>query len=109
MPVNYVDGSAEEEYYHSEKFKTLVRSEKEHLLKTSTILDMRDKALAYAMRNNFYMFLRINGISEHLIWASAYINGIEDPFADYTNLREIFIVNEQELNNSISRSNTVSG
>lgn len=109
MAVNYLEGSSEEEYFYSERFKVLVRSEKEHLLKTSTVMPFTDKAQAWAMKHNIYMFLRNNNVPEHLLWATAYINGIENPFSNFTHLKQIFMINEQTLNNSISRSNTVRG
>lgn len=98
-----------DEYYYSEEFKTLVRSEREYLLKTSTEMALTDRARVQAFRFDFYRLLRHYKVPQHLWWATAFINGIEDPFSDIRHLMSIKMIEESVLDAAISRSNTTYG
>lgn len=97
------------DFYYTEEFKTLVRSQKEMLVRTAGDKILLDRSIVRIYRFDFYRLLRSQGIPPHLHWVNAYINGIEDPFADISALREIRTVSESELENIIARSNTQRG
>lgn len=107
MPLANNDFSNGKEVYFTEAFKTMVRSERELLLKSATDLPIRDPSELQAYRYDFYRLLRAYGFSHYLHWTIAYLNGIEDPFADIGELTSIRVVNEQTLANVIVRSNTL--
>ncbi|ASU03873.1 hypothetical protein JOAD_42 [Erwinia phage vB_EamM_Joad] len=94
-------------FYYTEEFKTLVRSEKELLLKSAGTKSIINRYSVQMYRFDFYRLLRSEGIPPHLYWATAFINGIEDPFMDISGLKEIRTLNESELESVIARKNTV--
>lgn len=109
MPIpNNVMGSDKDVFY-TDRFKTLVRSERELLRKTANSQPILELNKLYAYRNDFYRLLRNYNIQPYLYWATAFINGIEDPSQDITHLTSFLTINEESLASAISRSNTVRG
>lgn len=104
MPLNL---EISKDIYYSESFKTIVRSCKEILIANATEIALTDKAFMYAHRNNFYVFLRGLGIDEPLIWPTAFINDITNPFDDFTHKTTLLLCNQQDLDNLTLQLNTV--
>ncbi|EBV8434239.1 hypothetical protein AVA65_08315 [Salmonella enterica subsp. enterica serovar Minnesota] len=95
------------QFYYTEEFKTLVRSQKELLLRTAGNKSIVNRYEVQMYQFDFYRLLRSQGIPPHLYWATAFINGIEDPFQDIAGLKEIRTINESELEGIITRKNTI--
>lgn len=98
--------SGGKDYYYTETFKTMVRSERELLLRVTREVPIRSLSELQAYRNDFYRLLRAYNVSEHLHWVTAYLNGIEDPFADCGNMKSIHLIDDSILSERIARSNT---
>jgi hypothetical protein len=109
MPIPNNEINSDKDVFFTESFKTLVRSEKELLKRSAHSKPIVEKNVLYAYRNDIYRLLRSFEIPSYMWWATAYINGFEDPTSDITNLSEIFIIDESVLAGAISRSNTVQG
>lgn len=109
MPIPNNDINADKDVFFTERFKTLVRSEKELLKRTAHQKPIIEKNVLYAYRNDIYRLLRHFEIPSYMWWATAYINGIEDPTQDITHLEYILMMDESIIASAISRSNTVQG
>jgi hypothetical protein len=107
MPIPNNESDNGKDIYYTEAFKTLVRSEKEILLRGSQLMPIVDRAMLYAFRNDFYRVMRVMNIPAHLRWATAFINDISDPNQDVSEMHSFQMINESDLNKAISRSNTV--
>ena len=105
IPNNESDNG--KDFYYTDAFKILVRSEKEILLRGSQMIPIVDRAMLYAFRTDFYRVMRVMNIPAHLRWATAYINDISDPNQDVSDMQSFQMINESDLNKAISRSNTV--
>lgn len=109
MPIPNNEINSDKDVFFTERFKTLVRSEKELLKRTAHSKPIIEKNVLYAYRNDIYRFLRHFNVESYMYWATAYINGIEDPTQDITHLTSIYLLDESTLSSAISRSNTVQG
>lgn len=109
MPIPNNDISSDKDVFFTARFKTLVRSEKEQLRRSANTQAVLEQNALYAYRNDFYRLLRSFGIPSHLWWATAYINGIEDPTQDISGMTFFYTLDETTLAGAISRSNTVQG
>ena len=107
MPLSSNDFSSGKEVFYTEAFKTMVRSERESLLKETTEFPVIPKNELYAYRYDIYRLLRSLGVPSYLWWITAYLNGVENPFADISKIQSLRKVNEESLSNRIARSNTV--
>lgn len=106
MPLPNNDFGNGKEVYFTESFKTMVRSEKEFILREASSVPILTPGAQYAYRFDIYRLLRSMQIPSYLWWVTAYINGIEDPFMDVSKLKQILKVNESSLEDRIVRSNT---
>jgi len=106
MPINTYDTT--KEVYYTERYKTLVRSEKEFLLKNCVQFPLENRAEVFAFRRDIYRLLRTINVEPHLYWTVAYLNGIENPDQDISHLREILVIQENVLEKIIVRSNSAS-
>lgn len=106
MPIESTGNSAEQDYFYTNQFKTLVRSRKEFLLRTAEECPLNDIHLVEMFKHDFYALLRHLNVPKTLWWANAYINDITDPFASISGLEKIYLINSSELNNCITRNNT---
>ena len=97
------------DFYYTEEFKVLVRSQKEILLRSSGSVPLVNRSEVQMYRYDFYRLLRSLGIPDHLHWATAFINGIEDPFKDNAGLIEVLSISTSQLENIITRKNTERG
>lgn len=109
MPIPNNEIGSDKDVFFTDSFKTLVRSEKELLKRTAHTKPIIEKNVLYAYRNDIYRLLRYLSVPSYLYWATAYINGIEDPTQDITHLSSIYLLDESTLSGAISRSNTVQG
>jgi len=109
MPIPNSESDNGKDIYYTEGFKTLVRSQKEILLRGSQLMPIVDRAMLYAFRTDFYRVLRVMKIPAHLRWATAYINDVLDPNQDVSDMQSFQMINESDLNKAISRSDTVKG
>lgn len=109
MPIANNEINSDKDVFFTERFKTLVRSEKELLRRTAHSKPIVEKNVLYAYRNDIYRLLRHFNIPSYMWWATAYINGIENPTQDITSLEGILLLDESVLSGAISRSNTVQG
>jgi len=107
MPI--VNYDASKEVYYTERFKALVRSQKEFLLRYATTITLTNRNRVYAFKNDFYRLLRDNKVPQHLWWTVAFLNGIEDPNQDITGLHIIYNVDQSVLDKCLVRSNTKAG
>ncbi|UYE93450.1 hypothetical protein [Shewanella phage FishSpeaker] len=106
MPIESSGISADDQYFYSSRFKTLVRSKKEFLLSTAAEQPLTTLNVIEMFRYDFYALLRHLKIDKRYWWANAYINDIVNPFASISGLQKIYLINENELNSCITRSNT---
>lgn len=106
MPLANNDFSNGKEVYFTEAFKTMVRSERELLLRQTTEQPIKSPSDLHAYRYDIYRLLRTYKVPSYLWWVTAYLNGIEDPFADISGLSSIRMISEQALSDRIVRSNT---
>lgn len=109
MPINAGAFNQDKDFYYTEEYKVLVRSQKELLLQRSLSVVVDNPNILYAFRNDFYRYLRVRGIEEHLFWTIAYLNGIENPHEDVAHLKSFQTVDESDINRLIARTNTVRG
>lgn len=93
--------------YYTERYKVLIRSNKELLIETATTVPLLDRVNVYAFRYDIYRLLRSLNVEQHMFWTNAFINDIINPNQDISNLKEIKIANEQVISKMIARSNTV--
>lgn len=106
MPIPNNDFGKDKEVFFTEGFKTMVRSERELLLRLTTEIPIRSQSELQAYRYDFYRLLRVYNIDSHLHWVTAYLNGIENPSMDVSGLSSIKIISESVLADRIARSNT---
>lgn len=106
MPIERSGNSPDQQYFHSKRFKTLVRSRKEFLVETATEYPLNEGHVREMFKHDFYALLRYLKIDRNYWWATAYINDIVNPFASITGLQKIYCINQLELNSCITRSNT---
>lgn len=91
------------EYFYTEDFRTIVRSCKEILVGRASPVPITDRGRLFAYRHNFHKFLREYGgdtlarISEDMIWVISYINDIEDPTQDFSNMQFVLMVTREDL------------
>lgn len=106
MPISNGNSSTEKAVFYTEAYKTLVRSQREFLLRNATIVPLDEGNVRYAFRYDFYRLLRSKGIQPHLYWTIAFLNGITDPNQDISGMKTFMNIREDILNKSIARSNT---
>lgn len=109
MPIPNNEISSDKDVFFTDRFKTLVRSEKELLKRTAHTQSIVEQNVLHAYRNDFYRLLRNYKVPSYLWWATAYINGIEDPSQDVTGMTSFYTLDESTLSAAVSRSNTVQG
>jgi len=111
MPVSIPGGN---EYYYSDEYKTIIRSCKDVLLQSASHTPFLDNSIRFAYRYNFHKFLRNirtgrtdePAIPEELIWTISFINGIEDPMADFSHLTGIYTVTKDTVDFLIQTTRT---
>lgn len=109
MPIPNNEISPNKDVFFTERFRVLIRSEKELLLRQAASTAILEPNQVQAYRNDFYRLLRAHNIESHLWWATAYINGIENPSQDISGMTSFFTLNETAVASAIARSNTVRG
>jgi len=107
MPIPNSESDNGKDVFYTDAFKTLVRSEKEILLRSSQQIPIIDRAMLYAFRADFYRVLRVMNVPAHLRWATAFINDVIDPNQDVSDMQSFQMISESDLNKAIARSNTV--
>jgi len=106
MPISIKGAGTDKDVFYTERYKTMVRSERELLLRKTTDFPIVSRSELYAYRHDFYRLLRVLNVLPHLHWTIAYLNGIEDPSMDCSHLSSIRMIDEDVLAQSITRSNT---
>lgn len=109
MPIPNNDVSSSKDVFFTERFKVLIRSEKELLIRQASSTAILETNQVQAYRNDFYRLMRAHNIEPHLWWATAYINGIENPSQDISGMVSFLTLNESTIASAIARSNTVRG
>lgn len=109
MPIGSLSSSASKTIFFTPRYKTLVRSLKDILVKQAQSFPIPNPNDRYAYRYDFYRLLRELGVPGHMLWTISYINGVEDPFADNSDKVEILNISESLVLAAISRSNTRQG
>lgn len=109
MPIGSLNVNATKDIFYTTRYKTMVRSLKEVLLKQSQALPIPNPNDRYAYRYDFYRLLRELGVPSHMRWTVAFLNDITDPFADNSKKIEIHSIEESLVLSAISRSNTRRG
>uniref|UniRef100_A0AAU8L0X3 Uncharacterized protein n=1 Tax=Pantoea phage Survivor TaxID=3232176 RepID=A0AAU8L0X3_9CAUD len=110
MPIMIPEGNP---YYYTDEFKTIIRSCKEILLEGASYAPFVERNIVFAYRFNFHKFLRElrnkedgQSVPEDMIWVVSFINGIEDPTADWSYLQGIYIPTRTQVD-SLVRINRV--
>lgn len=109
MPIGSLNVNATKDIFYTDRYKTMVRSLKEVLLKQAQALPIPNPNDRYAYRYDFYRLLRELGVESHMHWTVAFLNDITDPFADNSKKVEILNIPETTVLSAISRSNTRRG
>lgn len=109
MPIGSLNPSPNTDIFYTPRYKTLVRSLKEILVEQAQALPIPNPNDRFAYRNNFYKLLRELGVSSHMYWTIAYINGVEDIFKDNSSIIQVLNISESVVLAAISRSNTRQG
>lgn len=109
MPIAEEGYSGDKAIFFTQEYKTLVRSEKEILLRSATTLPIMNRNELYAYRTDVYRLLRSLGVQPHMYWTVAFLNGIENPDQDVSHLTFIYTLDDRILEKALSRSNTVQG
>ncbi|MNG46912.1 hypothetical protein D3C79_47760 [compost metagenome] len=109
MPIGGLNVNATKDIFYTDRYKIMVRSLKEVLLKQAQALPIPNPNDRYAYRYDFYRLLRELGVESHLHWTVAFLNDVTDPFADNSKKIEILNINESVILSAISRSNTRRG
>lgn len=109
MPIGSLNVNATKDIFYTDRYKTMVRSLKEVLLKQAQALPIPNPNDRYAYRYDFYRLLRELGIESHMQWTIAFLNDVTDPFADNSKKVEILNIPETTVLAAISRSNTRRG
>lgn len=109
MPISESGYGADKAVFYTQAYKTLVRSQKEILLRGATVIPIINRHELYAYRNDMYRLLRSLNIDPHLYWTVAFLNGIENPDQDITGLTSVYTISEQQLEKALARSNTTPG
>lgn len=109
MPISDNSIGSEKSVFFTDKFKVLVRSQKELLVRQAQVVPLIEPQVVNAFKNDFYRLIRFYGVPSYLWWATAYINGIENPTQDISGITSYLAINENLLASSIARSNTVRG
>lgn len=109
MPIPNNESSSEKDIFFTDKFKTLVRSEKELLLRSASLTPALELNQVHAYRNDFYRLMRTQGVPSYLRWATAFINGITDPNQDISGMTSFYLISEPTLSAALARSSTVQG
>lgn len=94
--------------WYSENFKNIIRSNKEYLSYHSGIASINELAIIETNRYDFYKVCYRLGVPHHLLWATAYINDIADPFAkiEVENGYSIKTVPEDKISDMMLRANS---
>jgi len=109
MPISALQANSDKSVFFTDRFKVLVRSEKEILQQRATVIPIVNANDRYAYRYDFYRLLREHNIPTYMWWATAFINDISDPFADHSARTSFLKIDENILMNAYSRSNTRQG
>lgn len=96
----------DKDFFYTDRFKTLVRSERELLRKEATEIPLLEPTVKYAFRNDFYRLIRHYGIPNYMHWVTAYINDISDPFKDISGMSHFLAIDESLLYSIVARTNT---
>lgn len=76
MPIYVNEGK---DIFFTDEFKTLIRSCKELIIERSIPTLITVPSIKEAYRYDFYKLLRELGITEDMVWVTAYINDVTDP------------------------------
>lgn len=106
MPIATGEFDDGKEVFYTERFKTLVRSQREVLLKYSTLVPLLEDTIKYAYKNDFYTLLRHYKIPAHMRWTTAFLNDITNPFQNILEMKEFLRLDESVLYELMARSNT---
>lgn len=106
MPIYTNEFNTDKEVFYTERFKTLVRSQKELLVPQATTISLIEDQVKYAYRNDFYRLLRHYKVPAHLYWTVAFINGVTDPFESIIKMKEFLLIDENVLYELMARSGT---
>lgn len=90
------------DFAFTEEFRTIIRSMKEHIIENAKQVDITNETQAFAHRNDFYKYLRINGTKEEMLWVISYINNIDNPNSDFRNMKRYLSV-EWEFINALTK------
>lgn len=109
MPIPNETSSADKVIFYTERYRTLVRSQRELLLRTATDIPLNEPNVRNAFKTDFYRLLRTKNVPPHLYWTVAFLNGVTDPNQNISHMRSFKLVNESELAKIIARTNTRQG
>lgn len=99
----------EDDYYYSDAFKTLVRSNKRYLLRACEHIQIVELDFLYVNRNNVYGLLaRLPSLNipTHLLWVTAFLNGITNPNEDISKRTEILKIAPAVIEELIRKQKT---
>lgn len=106
MPIGLNSFGDQDEFF-TERYKVLIRSNKEFLLRTATVVPLLDRVDVHVFRYDIYRLLRTLGVDQHLHWTTAFLNGIINPNQDIIHLKELHLVDMQVISKLLARNNTI--
>lgn len=106
MAIDTGEFGEDKEVFYTERYKTLIRSQKELLIKKTQPLPMIEDAIKHAFRYDFYRLLRYYGVPAHMRWTVAFLNNVIDPNQDISKITTIELIDEDVIFEMLARSNT---
>ncbi len=97
----------ENDVYFSEATKVMVRANREYLLRLTTDVNIIHKNYVQAHKYDFNRIIRQHGVPLRMQWIVQYLNGIEDPNQDVSGMTSFKNINEDIINQMLTRMNTV--
>ena len=99
--------TTENDIYFSEDTKTMIRANREYLLKLAVEVNIMQLNYVQAHKYDFCRVLRQHGVPLRMQWIVQYLNGIEDPNQDISGMKTFLNLDERVVNAMLTRMNTV--
>lgn len=104
MPLRVESGP---DIFYTREYEILIRSNKAYLLSLCTEIPITRLDLLMANRTDFYRFISYYPDYEtplYLRWTIAFLNGIDNPRQDISQLKKFLMIDEAVINKLIIKS-----
>ena len=98
-----------DDVYFSSETKTILRAEKEYLVKMADTQTILIPAEVQAFKCDFCRIMRLLQIPIELYWVTMFINDIQDPNQDISGMTSFLVVNKTVIDAILRRTNTTNG